>query len=982
MDPALSMHRVRVARVACALAIGLATLGPVLAQPGAQPADPVLVVEAGAHVAPVRRIAVDARGGRLVTTSDDRTARVWDLASGRLLRTLRPPIGPEPVGRLYGAAVHPRRAVVAVGGAADVPGGASSPIFLFDLDSGRLVSRIDTGATEVRRLQWSADGTLLAACFAGSDGLRVYDEAGREVFRDAYPAPCFGLDASAQGLLAASVSRAELRLYRAQGGAVVPLRTVATELPDPRGIAFSPDGGRLAVGFLSTAPGGRARVRVHASDTGAQLAALDAARTADTSAFNLWAVAWSADGRTVYGAGRYHHGEPRYAVVAFDGADGRRVGEVVVARDSVLDLAAAPDGRVVWAAFDGSWGLADATRVQPGSTPGIADFRGAGELRVAADGGRIRFTRGLGADPAVFDFGRRTVVPGDDPAARPAAGPRGVFAGTTRVENRLDPVVRGVPVAVPPNEPARALACLPQGEDCALATTRTLRLLDARARDRWSVAMPTEPRSVAVVRGGGALVTAHADGVLRFWRSADGGALLSLYPAADGRWIAWTPAGHYDASEGAEGLAGWAVPRGPATESDFVSLGRFRDRYHRPDVVDLTLRLLDAPAAFREAERLRRERGDVEPGEPPAPAAPVPVLVATVPPVLVAEGATAVETSAERVSLPFALRVADGAGPIAWQVRVDGVRVDDARVEPPTAGPGRVDVAVSVGASVVELIAQDGNGPSEPLRFDVRRSGPAAAAPPAGRLLVVSVGISRYRRPDYALGLAAKDARDFVDTMRTRGAGVFADVQARLLLDEAATARAIVDALGWVADDARPGDTVAVFLAGHGVTDAGGRYWFMPHEGEFEKLRGTAVSGPRIRALLARIRARTLLFLDTCYAGGLLAPDGAQRARATSLANAAAAPEVGAVVFSSSSGTQESLERAEWGNGAFTKALLDGLRGEADADRSGRVTHRELDPFVQAVVRRLTASVQTPVIVVPASVPDFEVAAGGGRAGD
>jgi hypothetical protein len=334
-----------------------------------------------------------------------------------------------------------------------------------------------------------------------------------------------------------------------------------------------------------------------------------------------------------------------------------------------------------------------------------------------------------------------------------------------------------------------------------------------------------------------------------------------------------------------------------------------------------------------------------------------------------------VATAAVRVSLPFRVRVADGAGAIAWQVRVDGVRDDDALVEPLGAGPGRVEVAVPPGSSAVELIAQDTNGPSEPLRFEVRRTAPAAAPQPAGRLRVVAVGVSRYRRPDYALGLAAKDARDFVDTMRTLGSGVFADVQARLLLDEAATVRAIDEALGWLADDARPGDTVAVFFAGHGVTDAGGRYWFLPHEGEFEKLRGTAVPGPRIRAALARIRARTLLFLDTCHAGGLLAPEGGQRSRATVLANAAAAPEVGAVVFSSSSGTQASLERAEWGNGAFTRALLDGLRGEADADRSGRVTHRELDPFVQSVVRRLTASHQTPVIVVPPAVPDFALSA-------
>ena len=44
---------------------------------------PLLVVEQGAHSAPVRRIEASAARGLVVTASDDRTARVWGLASGQ-----------------------------------------------------------------------------------------------------------------------------------------------------------------------------------------------------------------------------------------------------------------------------------------------------------------------------------------------------------------------------------------------------------------------------------------------------------------------------------------------------------------------------------------------------------------------------------------------------------------------------------------------------------------------------------------------------------------------------------------------------------------------------------------------------------------------------------------------------------------------------------------------------------------------------------
>jgi hypothetical protein len=51
------------------------------------------------------------------------------------------------------------------------------------------------------------------------------------------------------------------------------------------------------------------------------------------------------------------------------------------------------------------------------------------------------------------------------------------------------------------------------------------------------------------------------------------------------------------------------------------------------------------------------------------------------------------------------------------------------------------------------------------------------------------------------------------------------------------------------------------------------------------------------------------------------------------VANDLSSAENGVVVFASSTGMQLSLERADWGNGAFTKALLEGLEGEADYTR-------------------------------------------------
>ena len=54
------------------------------------PTEPVLRLETGMHTAPITRIDLDAQERYLVTGSEDKTVRVWDLPTGRLLRVLRP----------------------------------------------------------------------------------------------------------------------------------------------------------------------------------------------------------------------------------------------------------------------------------------------------------------------------------------------------------------------------------------------------------------------------------------------------------------------------------------------------------------------------------------------------------------------------------------------------------------------------------------------------------------------------------------------------------------------------------------------------------------------------------------------------------------------------------------------------------------------------------------------------------------------------
>src|SRR5215472_16868518 len=63
--------------------------------------QPVLVVDPGMHTAIMKRAAADKDGRWAVTGSDDKTIRIWSLADGALVRTIRVPAGPGDVGKVY-----------------------------------------------------------------------------------------------------------------------------------------------------------------------------------------------------------------------------------------------------------------------------------------------------------------------------------------------------------------------------------------------------------------------------------------------------------------------------------------------------------------------------------------------------------------------------------------------------------------------------------------------------------------------------------------------------------------------------------------------------------------------------------------------------------------------------------------------------------------------------------------------------------------
>ena len=140
------------------------------------PTEPILTIEAGLHSNSIRDMAADEAGRWLVTGSIDKTVRIWDTQNGRLLGTLRPPVGRLGDGVILAVAVSPDGGTIACGGRTRDSEKTRS-IYLFDRESLRMLKRIGGLPESITRLRFSRDGRRLAAGLRASAGLRVFSIA-------------------------------------------------------------------------------------------------------------------------------------------------------------------------------------------------------------------------------------------------------------------------------------------------------------------------------------------------------------------------------------------------------------------------------------------------------------------------------------------------------------------------------------------------------------------------------------------------------------------------------------------------------------------------------------------------------------------------------------------------------------------------------------------------------------------------------------
>ncbi|MBI4970125.1 MAG: caspase family protein [Rhodospirillales bacterium] len=929
--------------------------------------EPLLRIEAGLHAGPINALAADSEGRLLATVSYDKTLRLWSADTGKSVRIIRVPIGEDLEGALFGVALSGDGTLAAVAG---WTGGWEQgwSLYLFETGTGRMVRRIAGLAHRVVKLAFAPDGRHLAAVMRGKNGVRVFKVAdGALAASDSeYDNDAVHLDFAADGRLAVTSLDGQIRLYDRSFARTARLR--AANGQSPYGVRFSPDGALLAVGYLD-----RPQVDVFQAGTDLVYAFSPDLRRADNG--SLAHVAWSRDGRTLYAGGAYERGGKAPLRAWSEGGRGS-YRETPLAAKRIVQLQPLANGEVAFASSDPAFGVLGAGgRKRFEHRSPLADFRGlADHFAVSHDGKRVALAfQPFSSASHLFQAGEASLAP-----YTPALG-AGLMLPIREAKDveildwehdlrdwgqRRTPTLNGRPLALVENETSLSLAFAPDRQSFLLGTHYRLIRFDRSGKEIWSQRLPGEALAVNVSGDGRLALAALGDGTLRWFRMADGVALLSLFPQSeDGRWVAWTASGYYGASADGDQLVGWHRNRGPDQEADFVPVNAVRAQAYRPAMVGKVLETLDEAQALRQA------------GIPSATP-----LARALPPLLrILDPNDNSAVAANPLRLRYAVRGAPGQAIRAIKVLADGRplhRFEEEDVAPGAEIQRSRDIVVPDRDSELALIVETEGASSPPasvrlLWKGVRRDGGGLKP----NLHILAVGVSRYRQTALDLNFAAKDARDIAAAFERQAGRAYGTIEVRLLTDAQATGAALRQGLDWLKATASPLDATMLFLAGHGVDDAAGRYFFLPHDADPAGLEASALSYADLRATLAALPGKAVFFIDSCHSGAALGGRTDQAASDTTrIVNDLKSGENGIIVFASSSGHQLSQESAAWGNGAFTKALIEGLSGSADLLKRGYATAAMLQVYVGDRVRDLTGGAQTPAIAIPNLVPDFPLA--------
>ena len=964
---------------------------------------PILAIDTGGHKAVINDVMFTSDGRYLVSASDDKTVRVWDTATGEVVRVLRGQIGAGSEGKIFAAALSPDDRFLAVGGyvgsftgTKQSQGEGAHKIRLIDFRTGAVIALLTGHANVILGLAFSPDGDRLISGSSDKTA-RIWDVRAHKTIHTlkGHTERIYAVAFSPDGRRAVTGSDDDtLKLWNAKTGALI--KTLKGHNDKVWSAAFTPDGKYILSGswdktirlwngktgkFIKVLAKFDKRVRgLSISPDSSKVVIGNAARygpfkcfvfsipsgkiiTSFTKHGNIvLATAISPDGRTAATGGG-----SAQEIYLWDLTTGQVKNKMMGKGKTIWSVGFAEDGRSI--AWGKKWGSSSV--FAHGSLE--QSFR----IRSGSGTGDLSMGRELSSDTG---YGR----------AIESAGAWSIRTKDGKVHKTLQILENGRVVHEITRGSAdgykhESLTLTPDGRTVISGggngfltsynpqTGKKLHQFIGHTGDVWGVVASPDSRF---------LLSGSADQTVRLWEIDTGKLLLTIFQGTDKEWVAWTPEGYYTSSVKGDKYVGWHINRGEDKSALFYPASRFAKQFYSPRIVakyletsgdiDEAIRLANLESPGRK-KTVKTTMSDIGKIVPPAVFFQVPSQRD----VTVQENTIRVKAGAKSV----------GTEPITdiWLL-VNGRQIGKGRgiaikgTELKTIDGLRAEIDVTVSLTQAEnrisVIASNRHSQSEPeiitVRWETKTTGSVAQTRDIYKpdLYLLSIGVSKYRQKGYSLDFAHKDAEGIVSVLNRQSGRLYGKVHKRILTDENASQDDILDGLDWILKESTQKDLSVIFVAGHGLKDDRGNYYFLPHDADPDNLRRTGVKWFDFQDVLSSLPSKVIFLVDTCHSGSAT---GKRRGAGdmTDALRELIHAESGVVVMTASTGKENSQEHPEWGHGAFTKALIEGLEGKADYDGNHTVDVKEIDLFISKRVKELTSGGQHPTTEIPKTMPNF-----------